>query len=93
LCIANMVRLTLGHVGHLVLAHGLESLFLHLALHLWGDTEEVEVASSQGYQAGEDGEDADRHSKDGEKVGMREVVCIGIGGAVLLYRGFGRLNK
>ena len=53
-----MVRLTLGHVGHLVLAHGLESLFPHLALHLWGDTEEVEVASSQGYQAGEDGEDA-----------------------------------
>jgi len=74
-----MERLTLGHVGHLVLAHGLEGLPLHLALHLWGDTEEVEVASGQGDQASEDGEDADSHSGDCAVARLCERVCMEIG--------------
>ena len=63
--------LTFGHVGHLVLAHGLESLVLELALGLGRDTKEVEVCSSQGYKAGQDGEDSDSHGKD-----LCRVVCV-----------------
>ena len=81
---ASMARLTLGHVGHLVLAHSLEGLVLHLALHLWGDTEEIEVARSQGYQACEDGEDADSHGRDFVNARLCKVVCIGSGSAALL---------
>lgn len=72
----GIARPTLGHVGHLVLAHGFESLFLHLALHLWGDAEQVEVARSQGYQAGEDGEDADSHGRNCVKARLCGVVCV-----------------
>jgi hypothetical protein len=72
-----MAWLTLGHVGHLVLAHGLEGLVLHLALHLWGDAEEVEVAGGQGYQASEDGEDADSHGRESVDVGLCERGCMG----------------
>lgn len=74
-----MERLTLGHVGHLVLAHGLEGLLLHLALHLWGDSEEVEVAGGQGDQASEDGEDADSHSGDYAVARLCVRVCEEIG--------------
>jgi hypothetical protein len=50
---------TLGHVGHLVLAHRLEGLPLELALGLRVDSEEVEIGTRKGKDAGEDGEDLD----------------------------------
>lgn len=36
---------TLHHVGCLVLAHGLERLFLHLLLHLRGNAEDIDARS------------------------------------------------
>ena len=63
---------TLGHVGHLVLAHGLESLPLKLALRLGVDAEEVEVSANQGQDAGEDCEDlSGRHGGDRRVMGSR----------------------
>ena len=69
-------RRTFGHVGHFVLSHGLESLLFHLALHLWRDAKEVEVASGQGYQAGEDSEDADSHGRDVASGRLRSVFTL-----------------
>ena len=50
-----MVRLTLGHVGHLVLAHGLEGGSFKLALDLRWDAEEVYCQSEGTYHARKDG--------------------------------------
>ena len=60
---------TLGHIGHLVLAHGLESLSLERALGLWVDAEEVEVGAGQGKDAGKHREDlGNSHGDDRRRV-------------------------
>ena len=63
-------RLTLGHVRHLVLAHCLEGLVLKLSLGLRRDAEEVQVCTGQGYEAGEDSEDANSHG------GELCIICL-----------------
>lgn len=48
---------TLGHVGELVLAHGLEGGSLELALELGWDSEEVDSEGEDANEACEDGEE------------------------------------
>lgn len=48
---------TFGHVGHFVLAHGLEGLPLELALVFGGNAEEVDCQGEDGEDAGCDGEE------------------------------------
>jgi hypothetical protein len=60
---------TLGHVRHLVLAHGPESLPFELALGLRIDAEEVQVSTGQCQDAGKDSEDrSNAHGDDRQRL-------------------------
>jgi hypothetical protein len=50
-------ELTLGHVGELVFAHGLEGRAFELALEFRGNAEEVDCEGKDADDAGEDGEE------------------------------------
>lgn len=53
----NTLIRTFYDVGHLVLAHGLQSLSFELALELWWDTEEVDCKGDDGDYASDDGKE------------------------------------
>lgn len=49
----QMSERTLGDIGELVLAHGLECCALHLALELWWDAEEKDGEADDSNDAGD----------------------------------------